>query len=75
MIAHCEDKNKFYLQDKLQNDKNFCILIGPEGDFSKQEIEMAMKQNFEPVSLGDKRLRTETAGLTVCQTLALEYRL
>ena len=75
LIAHCEDNKKFYLQDKLQNDRNFCIFIGPEGDFSKQEIEMAMKQNFEPISLGNKRLRTETAGLTVCQTLALEYKL
>lgn len=72
LIAHCEDEKKSYFKEKLDNNKAFCILIGPEGDFNRHEIEMAIKQNFEPVSLGNKRLRTETAALSVCYALALQ---
>jgi 16S rRNA (uracil1498-N3)-methyltransferase len=47
------------------------ILIGPEGDFSKEEIELALKEGIKPVSLGESRLRTETAGIVACHTVAL----
>ena len=47
------------------------ILIGPEGDFSKEEIALASSHGFVPVSLGNSRLRTETAGIMACATLAI----
>ncbi|HSN60067.1 MAG TPA: 16S rRNA (uracil(1498)-N(3))-methyltransferase [Ferruginibacter sp.] len=64
-IAHCEDEtNKIPLIDNLQNNKsNKLILIGPEGDFTKAEITLALTNHFIPVTLGDTRLRTETAGM------------
>ena len=64
-IAHCADEeNKEQLTNKLVNSiSNKQILIGPEGDFTKQEIDNALENNFTPVSLGNTRLRTETAGM------------
>lgn len=61
-IAHCNEGNKMLLQ-ALTNNSSKIILIGPEGDFSKEEIDMATKNNYVSVSLGDTRLRTETAGI------------
>jgi len=61
-IAHCENEQKIYLGDTIDCSKNVIVLIGPEGDFSTEEIELA-KKTFTPVSLGDNRLRTETAGV------------
>ena len=52
---------------------NNVALIGPEGDFTSTEIELALKQNYKAVSLGNSRLRTETAGLVACTTIALHY--
>jgi 16S rRNA (uracil1498-N3)-methyltransferase len=66
-IAHCEEgqeKNDYLKQ--LVPGKNVCVLIGPEGDFSPEEIEICLKQSFKPVSLGENRLRTETAGMYSC---------
>ena len=61
-IAHCEDTERKSLKDAaMQGDK--IILIGPEGDFSHEEIDLALRHNFKPVILGPTRLRTETAGL------------
>jgi 16S rRNA (uracil1498-N3)-methyltransferase len=51
--------------------KDILILIGPEGDFSNEEVELAIKEGFIPVSLGDSRLRTETAALVACHTVNL----
>ena len=48
-----------------------CVLIGPEGDFSTSEINESQKFGFKPVSLGNNRLRTETAGLAACHILTL----
>lgn len=63
-IAHCYDGAKDQLTNQLINQLTSCIiLIGPEGDFTKQEIEMALQNGFAPVSLGETRLRTETAGV------------
>lgn len=70
-IAHCEDQIKNPLQSMLQPKKNALLLIGPEGDFSSEEIAMALRNDFVPVSLGNSRLRTETAAIVCCHTVAL----
>lgn len=66
MIAHCEDGAKSYLADVCQPHGKYLILIGPEGDFSNEEIQQALAAGFQPISLGDNRLRTETAALMSC---------
>ncbi len=70
-IAHCEEQKKTPLQKALQPSKGVSILIGPEGDFSSQEIQVALQTGFVPVSLGNSRLRTETAAIVACHTVAL----
>lgn len=70
-IAHCEDSNKQSLQLLLSSNTDYTILIGPEGDFSTKEIDLALRQKYIPVSLGNSRLRTETAGIVACHTVAL----
>ncbi|MBS1634525.1 MAG: 16S rRNA (uracil(1498)-N(3))-methyltransferase [Bacteroidetes bacterium] len=70
-IAHCEEDQKRDFKTCPQAGKSHLVLIGPEGDFTPVEIEQALKKNFVPVSLGENRLRTETAGLYVCNTLAV----
>lgn len=63
-IAHCIDQEKTSLTNEPINQSNDkLILIGPEGDFTKEEIDLAVENNFVPVSLGYTRLRTETAGI------------
>jgi len=62
---------KILLRDAVQKGKDVLILIGPEGDFSNEEVEAAIKQGFIPISLGDSRLRTETAALVACHTVNL----
>lgn len=68
-IAHCEDGQKTLLKQTYKPGENALILIGPEGDFSPEEIALALKNGFEPISLGDSRLRTETAALVACHTI------
>ncbi|MFK8037589.1 MAG: 16S rRNA (uracil(1498)-N(3))-methyltransferase [Crocinitomicaceae bacterium] len=71
-IAHCEESSeKLELKNHLNNQKEICILIGPEGDFTKEEINFAIENNYTPVSLGKTRLRTETAGIVACHTVNL----
>ncbi|MFA5047002.1 MAG: 16S rRNA (uracil(1498)-N(3))-methyltransferase [Paludibacter sp.] len=62
--------DKKLLQNEIQKSSDILILIGPEGDFSKEEVQKAIKAGFVPVSLGDSRLRTETAGVVACCTVA-----
>lgn len=69
LIAHCENNPKPSLKSKLNNANSFTILIGPEGDFSPDEIALAINNNFEPIHLGKSRLRTETAGIVACHTI------
>jgi 16S rRNA (uracil1498-N3)-methyltransferase len=71
LIAHCERGPKTKLKDAVQTGKNVLILIGPEGDFDPSEIALALKNGFIPVSLGESRLRTETAGVVACHTVCL----
>ena len=70
-IAHCEEQHRELLKNAMITGRNYLILIGPEGDFSSEEIEMAITAGFLPVSLGDSRLRTETAGVVACHTFNL----
>ena len=67
-IAHCEDGYKIELSTEEKVEKT-TILIGPEGDFSNSEIEMALQNQFKAVSLGPSRLRTETAGIVAVHTI------
>ena len=70
-IAHCDAGEKSGFKNSLIAGRNVVILIGPEGDFDSAEIKLAMEQNFVPVSLGESRLRTETAGIVACHTVCL----
>lgn len=70
-IAHCEETERSDLKRKAMADRHTTILIGPEGDFSSEEIHLAKTQGFEPVMMGDTRLRTETAAIVACHTIAL----
>jgi 16S rRNA (uracil1498-N3)-methyltransferase len=69
MIAHCSGNEKNLIRDVYEPNKNVLILIGPEGDFSREEIDAALATGFLPVSLGESRLRTETAALVACHTI------
>lgn len=69
-IAHCEETDRKSLNQELNPNQNVTILIGPEGDFSVKEIEMALSNNFIPVTLGETRLRTETAAIVACHSVA-----
>jgi len=71
-IAHCEDGEKTELRKEEKANKT-TVLIGPEGDFSASEIEMALQNQFKAVNLGTSRLRTETAGLVAVHTINLKY--
>jgi len=62
-IAHCLEADKKAVNELKDHS---CILIGPEGDFSEKEIELALKHGYEAVHLGESRLRTETAGMVAC---------
>lgn len=66
LIAHCLENEKKELRELLHKEKSTIVLIGPEGDFTEDEIQLALANNFKPISLGEKRLRTETAGLYAC---------
>ncbi|MFV0468113.1 MAG: 16S rRNA (uracil(1498)-N(3))-methyltransferase [Dysgonomonas sp.] len=68
-IAHCYDQEKHLLNNIYEKGEDALILIGPEGDFSEAEVAAAMKKGFEPISLGNSRLRTETAALVACHTI------
>jgi 16S rRNA (uracil1498-N3)-methyltransferase len=70
-ICYVDADKSRHLKDFYSKEKNVLLLIGPEGDFSKDEIELAVKNHFEVVSLGASRLRTETAGIAACHTIAL----
>jgi len=69
LIAHCEETDKRSLKEVLKPNENVTILIGPEGDFSDKEIALALDNNFQPVMLGNTRLRTETAAVVACHSV------
>jgi len=67
-VAYVEEHQPIHLKTAYQNG-DCTILIGPEGDFSKKEMEAAFKKGFNPVSLGPSRLRTETAAIVACHII------
>ncbi len=73
-IAHCAAGEKRYLNDIVSPAGHTVVLIGPEGDFSESEIDLALAAGFLPATLGDARLRTETAALAACMEIAFINR-
>lgn len=69
LIAHCEETDKKTLKSVVHPNTNITVLIGPEGDFSEKEIALALEQKYIPVSLGNTRLRTETAAVVACHSV------
>ncbi len=69
-IAHCEETEKRLLKNAIEPKTQVTILIGPEGDFSTKEIALGLQQNYIPVSLGNTRLRTETAAIVAAHSVA-----
>jgi len=65
-IAHCNKGDKTALKNELVTNGNYLILIGPEGDFTPDEIDNALTKDFKAITLGESRLRTETAALEAC---------
>ena len=70
-ICHCNEGEKILLKEAIVPGEDAVILIGPEGDFSEEEVAKAMAKGFQPISLGRSRLRTETAALVATHTLNL----
>jgi 16S rRNA (uracil1498-N3)-methyltransferase len=67
MIAHCIDgEPRNFISQVTEPGKSYLVLIGPEGDFTPDEIELALQNDFKPLTLGNTRLRTETAALAAC---------
>jgi len=70
MIAHCNKGSERYRMDRIyEKGRDAVILIGPEGDFTEEEIRLAVENGFKPVDLGNSRLRTETAGIAACHSV------
>ncbi|MDG1823798.1 MAG: 16S rRNA (uracil(1498)-N(3))-methyltransferase [Flavobacteriaceae bacterium] len=72
-IAHCQNTNKIAIDRVSFKEKSISIFIGPEGDFTPEEIQAAANANVTAVTLGEKRLRTETAGIIACHSISLLY--
>ena len=70
-IAHCNESEKDFLISSIKPKENVTILIGPEGDFSKNEVDEAIKIGFKPVSLGNTRFRAETAAIIATHTVSI----
>lgn len=73
LIAHCDEGNKQSLTHlQISKSPNHLIAIGPEGDFTSEEIQQALSNQLIPVTLGDTRLRTETAGVVAATLLCIQ---
>lgn len=70
-IAYVDAANPLHLKEAVRPGTSYCVLIGPEGDFSPEELKTALDHDFRKVSLGPSRLRTETAGVAACHILNL----
>lgn len=71
-IAWMDEAQPEHLRSVVNSMENALILIGPEGDFSPNEVERAKSNHFQPISLGPSRLRTETAAIVACHTFAMQ---
>lgn len=74
MIAHCSEGHRRSIDPHWMNKDDICILIGPEGDFTGEEIQQALQQGFVEISLGGSILRTETAGVVACTLVSHLYK-
>ncbi len=70
-IGHCENIKRKWLKDVYVKGSDAIVLIGPEGDFTPDEIQQAIQYGFIPIALSKNRLRTETAGIVACHTIHL----
>lgn len=70
-VAHCYEGDKPHLLHVCPPKSEVVIMVGPEGDFSRDEVDLAVNQHFVPVTLGASRLRTETAGVVACHLAAV----
>lgn len=70
-IAHCNDGEKEHLKNLVSEGEDILLFIGPEGDFSPEEVKWAKEYGFQEISLGTARLRTETAGVVACHIVNL----
>jgi 16S rRNA (uracil1498-N3)-methyltransferase len=70
LIAHCREGEKMKIDTSFQNK---VIVIGPEGDFTHEEIELAIGRGYSPITLGENRLRTETAALVACMQAKFSF--
>lgn len=76
LIAYCfEDGSqpRISIREAIRGESDVAILIGPEGDFSPEEVRLAIEKGFRPVHLGHSRLRTETAALTAVEAVYFEF--
>lgn len=73
-IAHCMEGDKKRLEEVYAAGKDVVILIGPEGDFSEEEVRYAREHGFVDITLGNSRLRTETAGVVACHSIGFINR-
>jgi 16S rRNA (uracil1498-N3)-methyltransferase len=69
-IAHCEESDRKSFKERIEKEAEITLLIGPEGDFSENEINLAIENGYVPVTLGETRLRTETAAIVGCHSVA-----
>lgn len=74
-IAHCHEAEKVMLAKAIEPHKHITVMIGPEGDFSQEEVEKAIAKGYTQVTLGDMRLRVETAALYSCSCAAVVNQL
>lgn len=74
-IAHCIPGDKPLLTKKAIAQTNITVLVGPEGDFTQEEVDAALKAGYEAISLGESRLRAETAGVIVCAQVQAAWQL
>ena len=72
-IAHCEETDKKSFKNEVQPNQNILILIGPEGDFTKQELDYSIQKGFSPIKIGPRILRTETAPICILSILQYKY--
>ena len=72
-IAHCYEENLAHLKTQFQYTPgtSVVVMIGPEGDFSEEEVQKAIESGYKAIGLGKSRLRTETAGVVACHSLQL----
>jgi hypothetical protein len=70
-IAHCYDQPKQHILHACPPASDVVVMVGPDGDFSEEEVELALRNSFQAITLGESRLRTETAGVVACHLVTI----